>query len=231
MRPAISTLFLWLCACCVCFAQFDVETTKRHVIIKYSPAPMFDFDNTIQFGVEIPLGKGNFALQQDLGYGNSSFSGWYHNERRPDKDIFKSRTHLKWYFMERRRMRAYVGPEILLKKVVYHENQWLGRECDGPWGPCSFFQNQDVRIDKNVVAGHVRFGWQFVIPSRFTFDVFTGIGFRHIFTDAHSPGISSSEIRSVYDHWEYVGPNESDVVPSAVMGFHLGIILGKYRRD
>lgn len=233
MRRSLFTFLALLCSLGSCFAQlFDVETTKRHVIVKYSPAPMFDFDNTIQFGVEIPLGKGNFSLQQDLGYGPSRMSAWHrYDDDGPDKQTFKSRTHLRWYFMEKRRMRVYVGPEFLYKKVVYREAQWVGKDCDGPYGPCSFFQSQDVRIDKNVVAGHARFGWQFVKQNRFTFDVFTGVGFRHIFNTSHSPGVPESQVRGIDDVWEYLRPNESDLRPSAVMGFHLGIVLGKYRRD
>ncbi|SEJ72839.1 hypothetical protein SAMN05216327_117113 [Dyadobacter sp. SG02] len=232
MRSTLFIFFVLLCTLGNSFAQpFDVETTKRHVIIKYSPAAMFDFDNTIQFGVEIPLGKGNFALQQDLGYGPSRMSSWQNDDNDVDKQTFKSRTHLRWYFMEKRRMRAYVGPEFLFKKVVLRESQWIGKDCSGPWGPCSFFQNQDVRIDKNVVAGHARFGWQFIKSNRFVFDVFTGIGFRHIFNTSHSPGVPDYEVRGIDDVWEFLRPNESDLRPSAVMGFHLGIILGKYRRD
>lgn len=231
MRNGLLTIFALIFSVCGCFAQFDVESTKRHVIVKYSPLPMFDFDNTIQFGVEVPLGKGNFSLQEDLGYGNASFSAWYDEDSRPDKQIYKSRTHLRWYFMEKRRVRAYVGPEVLYKKVVYRDSQWAGRDCDGPGGPCSFFQSQDVRVDKNVVAGHARFGWQFITPSRFTFDLFAGVGFRHIFATSHSPGIPTSEIRSIHDNWENLSPNMSDLRPSAVLGFHLGIILGKYRRE
>lgn len=231
MRSTLIAAFAFLCPFCSCLAQFDVESAKRHVIVKYSPLPMFDFDNTIQFGVEVPLGIGNFALQEDLGYGNSSFNAWYDNDDRPDKQIFKSRTHLKWYFMERRRMRAYVGPEILYKKVVYRDSQWAGRDCDSGFGPCSFFQNQDVRVDKNVVATHARFGWQFITPSRFTFDLFAGVGFRQIFATSHSPGIPDAEIRRIHDNWEDLDPNKNEIRPSAVLGFHLGIVLGKYRRD
>lgn len=232
MRIALLTIFAVLSSFCICLAQFDVESTKRHVIIKYSPLPMFDFDNTIQLGVEVPLGKGNFSLQQDLGYGPSRMSAWqYNNDDDPDKQTFKSRTHLHWYYMERRRMRAYVGPEVLFKKVVYRETQWAGKECDGPYGPCGFFQSQDVRVDKNVVAVHARFGWQFIKTNRFVFDVFTGIGFRHMFVTSHSPGIPDSEVQGVDDIWELLSPNESDLRPSAVLGFHLGIILGKYRRE
>lgn len=231
MRSILITVLTFLYPFCSCFAQFDVESAKRHVIIKYSPLPMFDFDNTIQFGVEVPLGNGDFALQEDLGYGNSSFSGWYDKDDRPDKQIFKSRTHLRWYFMERRRMRAYLGPEVLYKKVVYRDSQWAGRDCDGPFGPCSFFQNQNVRVDKNVVAGHARFGWQFITPSRFTFDVFAGVGFRHIFATSHSPGVPDSQVLRIHDNWEDLDPNKSDLRPSAVLGFHFGIVLGKYRRD
>lgn len=232
MRKGLLTTFALLCVVCSCLAQFDVESTKRHVIIKYSPLPMFDLDNTIQFGVEVPLGKGDFSLQQDLGYGPRRMSAWqYDDDDAPDKQTFKSRTHLRWYFVEKRRMRAYVGPEFLYKKVVYRETQWVGKECDGMYGPCSFYQSRDVRVDKNVVAGHARFGWQFIKPSRFTFDVFTGVGFRHIFNTSHTPGVPSSEVHGVDDLWEYIKPNDSDLRPSAVLGFHLGIVLGKYRRE
>ncbi|WP_353720792.1 hypothetical protein [Dyadobacter sp. 676] len=213
-------------------AQFDVESARRHVIVKYSPLPMLDLDNTIQFGVEIPLGKGNFALQQDLGYGPPALSSWRVEQREiPDKQTFKSRTHLRWYFVEKRRMRAYMGPEVLYKKVAYRENQWIGRDCVGGFGPCSFFQNQDVRLDKNVVAGHARIGWQFITPSRLTIDLFTGVGFRHISTASHTPGIPDWEIRRIYDGWEYHTPGESDFRPSIVAGVHFGIVLGKYSRD
>jgi hypothetical protein len=231
MRSVLIPVFVFLYPFCSCFAQFDVESAKRHVIIKYSPLPMFDFDNTIQLGVEVPLGNGNFALQEDLGYGNSTFSAWYDGDNRPDKQIFKSRTHLRWYFMERRRMRAYIGPEVLYKKVVYRDKQWAGRDCNGPFGPCSFFQSQNVRVDKNVVASHARFGWQFITPSRFTFDLFAGVGFRHIFATSHSPGIPDSEVRRIHDNWEDLDPNENEIRASAVLGFHFGIVLGKYRRD
>ncbi len=231
MRNWVIALLVFLYPFCSCFAQFDVESAKRHVIIKYSPLPMFDLDNTVQVGVEVPLGNGSFAFQEDLGYGNSTFSAWYDDDNRPDKHIFKSRTHLRWYFMERRRMRAYFGPEILYKKVVYRDNQWAGRDCNDPFGPCSFFQNQKVRVDKNVVASHARFGWQFITPSRFTFDLFVGVGFRQIFSTSHSPGIPDSEIRSIHDNWEDLDPNENEIHPSAVLGFHLGIVLGKYSRD
>lgn len=231
MRGALLTVIALFCSLGSAFAQFDVESSKRHAIIKYSPLPMFDFDNTIQFGVEVPLGKGNFSLQQDLGYGPSGMSSWQQDDNDPDKRTFKSRTHLHWYVMERRRMRAYVGPEVLFKKVVFRESQWVGRDCSGRFGPCSFFQNQNVRVDKNVVAAHARFGWQFITPSRFTFDVFTGIGFRHVFVTSHSPGIPDSEVQGIDDTWEILRPNESDLIPSAVLGFHLGIILGKFRRE
>lgn len=232
MRSTLYTIVVLLCSHLACYAQFDVESSKRHVFVKYSPLPMFDFDNTIEFGVEVPLGKGNFSLQQDLGYGPSGMSAWERNDNNdPHKQTFKSRTHLRWYFMEKRRMRAYVGPEVLYKKVVYRESQWRGRDCMGPYGPCSFFQSQDVRVDKNVVAMHARFGWQFVKTNRFTFDVFTGVGFRHMFVTSHSPGVPDSEVSSIDDIWEDIRPNESDLRPSAVLGFHLGIVLGKYRRE
>lgn len=210
------------------FAQFDAGSAKDHVIVKYSPLPMFDFDNTVQFGVEIPLGKGNFTLQQDLGYGNSSFCMWYHDfNDPPTKDIYKGRTQLRWYYFEKRRVRGYVGPEFLFKKVVYRNNQWVGMDCSSGFGNCGYFENKALRVVKNVSAGHARFGWQFYFPGRITLDLFTGVGFRGSTTRSSIPRPENGRIYSIDDYWTNVRPGTREFYPSLVFGFHIGMVLGR----
>jgi hypothetical protein len=230
MRLSILIAFLMTVNSLSSVAQFDAESAKSHVIVKYSPWPMFDFDNTIQFGVEIPLGKGDFTIQQDLGYGNSSFCIWYQDYNEPPgKDIYKSRTQFRWYYFEKRRVRGYVGPEFLFKKVVYRDNQWVGMDCADGFGNCGYFENKAVRIDKNVSAGHARFGWQFYFPRRITLDLFTGIGFRGISSRSKTPQAENARFYSIDDYWQSVSPGTREFYPSIVLGFHFGVVLGKSR--
>lgn len=224
---AISALCQPLCA-----QTIDAESAKSHVIVKYSPLPMWDFDNTVQFGVEVPLGPGNFTLQEDLGYGSSSFNLWYEDETDyAAKETFKSRTQFRYFYLEKRRMRAYVGPEVLLKKVIYRDNQWVGRDCADGFGNCNFFENKDVRFDKNVIAGHIRTGWQLYFRNRMTLDFFCGLGFRSIVVTSPTPEIGTTNFRSMRDPFQSIRPGMRDFNPSLTLGVHVGIVLGRFRKE
>ncbi|CAG5074556.1 hypothetical protein DYBT9623_05243 [Dyadobacter sp. CECT 9623] len=209
-------------------AQVDAQTASDHVIIKYSPLPMFDFDNTIQVGVEIPLGKSGVTLQQDLGFGRSTFSAWYTESTNvPDKTTYKSRTTLRYYYFTKRRVRGYFGGEFMFKQVVYRQNQWVGMDCSG-FGGCGYFENKDVRIARVVGAGHGKIGWQFYFPSRLTMDLFAGMGMRSIKVRTLTPGLNDAFVRGPDEFWASSTPGTRDFVPSLVLGFHLGIVLGKF---
>ncbi|NIJ54995.1 DUF3575 domain-containing protein [Dyadobacter arcticus] len=209
-------------------AQIDAFNAKSHVIIKYSPLPMFDLDNTIQFGVEVPLGKSGLTIQEDLGYGHSSFSMWYRETSDvPNKATFKSRTQLRYYYFDRRRVRGYVGGEFLYKKVVYRENEWVGMDCSG-FGGCNYFEEKKYKVGRFIGAGHARLGWQFYFPSRMTMDLFTGLGWRKISVRTITPGLENTNITIPDEFWTNANPNTKDFVPSLVLGFHLGIVLGKF---
>ncbi|KAA0988716.1 hypothetical protein [Dyadobacter aurulentus] len=208
--------------------QVDAETAADHVIIKYSPLPMFDFDNTIQFGVEIPFGQSGVTLQQDLGYGRSTFNAWYTEQTNvPDKSTYKSRTTLRYYYFGKRRVRGYVAGEFMFKQVVYRENQWVGMDCSG-FGGCGYFENKDIRIARIVGAGHAKMGWQFYFPSRLTMDLFAGLGMRSIKVRTLTPGLDNALIRGPDEFWAESTPGTREIVPSLVLGFHLGFVLGKF---
>jgi hypothetical protein len=225
--------FTLLAGCCFLafcsYGQINAETAKEHVIIKFAPLALFDFDNTVQFGVEVPLGKSGMSLQQDLGYGHSSFNIMYGTELdRPQKEIYKSRTQLRYYYMERRRVKAYVAGEVLLKKVIYAENKWVGMECDQPWGNCAFFENKYVKTGRTVGAAHAKLGWQFYFSNRMALDLFTGIGFRHISVKSITPGLDNAQVPRTNRWFESDIPGTSEFIPSLAMGFHFGIVLGKF---
>ncbi|MEO6286539.1 MAG: hypothetical protein ABIN80_04560 [Dyadobacter sp.] len=225
---------LLICVICSFFqfstvvGQINAEAAKNHVIIKFSPLPLFDADNTVQFGVEVPLGKRGFSLQQDLGYGHSKFSMWYSDYTNPpNKATFKSRTQLRYYYFDGRKVRGYMAGELLLKKVVYRNDQWVGMDCS-EFGTCGFFQNQEVKIGRFVGAGHFRMGWQFYFGSRMALDMFTGFGIRSIHVKAITPGLQNMRYSRPREMWSDTSPGSREVVPSLVLGFHLGIILGKF---
>ncbi|MCE6992772.1 DUF3575 domain-containing protein [Dyadobacter sp. CY323] len=208
-------------------AQIDAQTAGSHVILKYSPLPMFDVDNTFQLGVEVPLGNSGFSLQQDLGYGHSKFNIWYQEDSSPpNKDIYKSRTQLRYYFYERRRTKAYVAGEYLFKKVVYRENQWVGMDCSG-FGGCGYFENRDVKIGRIVGAGHIRAGWQIYFANRMTLDFFGGFGMRRIKVNTLSSGLENASVRNPESFWFNAANGADDFIPSLVLGVHFGLILGK----
>jgi hypothetical protein len=210
------------------FGQIDGKSAKDHVVIKYSPLPMFDFDNTIQFGAEIPFGNSGLTIQQDLGYGHASFGMWYRNrDNVPDKTTYKSRTHLRYYYLERRRVRGYLGAEFLYKRVIYRGSQWIGMDCSQSGG-CNYFEQKDVTIGRIIGAGHARMGWQFYFSNRMTIDLFSGIGWRHIKVRAITAGLENARVTTPDEFWTNAGAGTDELVPSLVLGVHFGIVLGKF---
>lgn len=211
-------------------AQVDAFTAARHVVIKFSPLPLFDLDNTVQFGVEIPLGTKGLSLQQDLGYGNEAMNGWYEDQNAgpDDKQTFKSRTNLRYYYFQRKRVRGYVGGEVMLKQVLYRDTQWVGMDCAD--GSCNFREERDLKIVRHAAAGHVKFGWQFYFDSRMTIDLFTGIGFRSIAVKELSGKLENARYSRIGEFWEMTTPGDRAFVPSFAGGVHFGFVLGKFRR-
>ncbi|WP_138481389.1 DUF3575 domain-containing protein [Dyadobacter bucti] len=210
-----------------CFAQINARSAPGHVIVKFSPLTLFDIDNTVQFGVEIPLGHEKLTLQQDLGYGHSSFSIWYSGyDYRPDKEIFKTRTQLRYYYFGKKWARGYVGPEFMFKKVIYRENKFVGMDCVN--GTCGYFENKDIKSARSVGAAHVKAGWQFYFSNRMTLDVFTGFGLRQYRVRSLSDGVDDFNFSGSGYFWENNRPGSIETFPSLAMGFNIGIMLGKF---
>ena len=224
IRHLLSAVLL-LCAA-PAFAQVDANTARNNVIIKFSPLALFDGDNTVQFGVEVPIRNTRFSLQEDLGYGTSDFSIWYSGSvDRPSKSTFKSRTQLRYNYYGGAHFKAYVAGEFMYKRVLYRENEWVGMDC--VYGDCGYFQNMPVRIERTVSAYHPRLGWQFYFSSRLTLDLFLGVGLRHV--RVTRPGLPDGRyaFSSIDELWPTTPRNET--IASAVLGFNFGLILGKIK--
>jgi len=217
--------------CLLAFAsvgQIDAQSAGKHVIIKFAPLALFDFDNAIQFGVEVPLGKG-FSVQQDLGYGPQAINGWHSTGDNPaEKQTFKSRTNLRYYYLERRRMKPYVSAELLLKRVIYSQNKWVGMECSEQWGPCNYFENKMIKTRRMVGAGHAKAGMQFYFSSRIALDLFAGVGFRSIKVRSITNLPGNVRVPRNDNWFEYDTPGTNEFIPSLSLGAHIGIILGKF---
>ena len=187
---------------------------------------MFDFDNTVQIGAEIPLHDQRFTIQQDIGYGNANFNVWYsEGSERPNKYTIKSRTQFRFYFVERPRFRSYVAGEYLHKRVVRSEDRWAGRDC-AVTGGCSFFEYARVQQGRFVKAFHAKVGWQFYFPNRTSLDIFAGMGMRQARVKTITPGFGDVNLGS--DFWWSNSNGVHQVIPSLAIGFHLGLALGKF---
>lgn len=230
MKRAICLLCLFVFSLNFCCAQIDPEETREHVILKWSPLSMFDIDNTVQIGIEIPFKNDRFTIQQEAGYGNSNFNVWYaQEEHRPDESTVKSRTQFRYYFYEKTRFRSYVAGEYMYKRVVTREMQGVGRECSLTGG-CSYFQNTNVKQGRFVGAFHVKAGWQFYYSNRTTFDLFAGIGLRRANIKMLTPNVENVRIDNDWYFWRNNSIGRQQVVPSLSLGFHLGIALGKFNK-
>jgi hypothetical protein len=227
MKLNISILALCLLMYHSGIAQVDPEESRKHVILKWSPLSMYDIDNTVQLGVEVPLSDSRFTIQQDVGYGHASFNVWYADRgSRPDRNTIKARTQFRYYYLERSKFRAYVAGEYLFKRVENRGVRWIGRDC-AISGGCSFFENMPVSQGRFVNAVHAKAGWHFYFSNRTSLDVFTGLGFRQAKLRMLTPNVQNINLDN--DWWiGNAGFNDPEVIPSLSLGFHLGIALGKF---
>lgn len=156
------------------------DTLGSIIILKITPLALFDLDNTVQVGLEVPLRNPAWTIQQELGYGHSAFNLWYgERKQHPDRETWRSRTQIRYYFRQQNRNSPYIVGEYLFKKNNEEKYESVGMECNsGPFGPCAYFQNRETHLGRFVNAFHVKWGWQFPMGERMTFDTYVGGGIR-----------------------------------------------------
>ncbi len=211
----------------VCFAQIPKPNTLGSVIIlKITPLALFDLDNTVQIGLEVPLRNPAWTIQQELGYGHSAFNLWY-GERieHPNRETWRSRTQLRYYFRDQNRNSPYLAGEYLFKLNREKKYESVGMECaNGQFGPCAYFQNRDTHLGRFVNAFHVKWGWQFPMGKRMTFDTYVGGGIRAL--NVRYLGLPEDTRRNV-NNTDFFDIRTNRIgrygpMGSFSMGFHLG---------
>ncbi len=156
------------------------DTLGSVVILKITPLTLFDLDNTLQLGLEVPFRDPAWTFQQEMGYGHSAFNLWY-NEREnyPDRETWRFRSQLRYYFRKNNQSSPYIAGEYLFKKNSEERTESVGVDCpNGRFGPCAYFQVKERHLFRFVGAFHVKWGWQFKMGNRWYFDTYVGGGIR-----------------------------------------------------
>ncbi|MDO1447212.1 DUF3575 domain-containing protein [Rhodocytophaga aerolata] len=160
---------------------------KPAYIIKWAPFSAVDIDPTIQFGLEYLL-KGNWSLQQELGYGHYTHSKYTINgDDLWNKEVWRSRSEVRLYLGNSRKPAGvYTAFEVLYKRVNFNQKATLGRECAD--GMCNYFEEVAYKVLRDVVGYHVKIGGQALLEKRIALDFYTGLGFRNIYVKTPGSG-------------------------------------------
>lgn len=158
------------------------DTLGSIIILKITPLALFDLDNTVQVGLEVPLRNPAWTIQQELGYGHSAFNLWYGERRQyPDRETWRFRSQIRYYFRKRNQNSAYIAGEYLFKKNSEEKFESVGMDClNGQFGPCAYFQNRDVHLGRFINAFHAKWGGQIVIGEHMLMDIYLGFGIRSL---------------------------------------------------
>jgi hypothetical protein len=173
---------LFVCSLRVIQAQIPPPDTLGSVIIlKITPLALFDLDNTVQGGVEVPLRNPAWTVQQEVGYGHSAFNLWSgEREEHPRRETWRSRSQIRYYFRKRNQKSAYIAGEYLFKKNSEEKFESVGYECIGGQfnQQCAYFKNQKVHLGRFVNAFHLKWGGQITMSERWLLDMYLGFGIR-----------------------------------------------------
>lgn len=203
------------------------DALKSAIILKITPLALFDLDNTVQLGVEVPLKNPAWSLQQEMGYGHSAFNLWYSERQRyPDRETWRFRTQIRYYFLKQNRNSPYMAGEYLLKKNMEGKYRSVGMDCSTTqFGGqnCAYFQNRRVHLARFVNAFHLKLGWQFSIGNRMALDTYVGAGIRalqvkYVGLPPNSFFNGRRDFLTFRNDW----PGRYGPTPSLSAGFHIG---------
>jgi hypothetical protein len=209
-------------------AADTLRVPKPAYVIKWAPFSVLDIDPTMQFGLEYLL-KGNWSLQQELGYGHFNHSRTTFNGNNLwNKEVWRSRSEVRLYLSNYtpRPAGVYTAFELLYKRVNFNQEATVGRECED--GRCNYFERVTYKVLRDVVGYHIKFGGQAVVENRVTLDFYTGLGFRNIYVK--TPGKGPDVSRGWWDDDEaYIAlyPNRRGTyrLISGNLGFKVGYLI------
>jgi len=206
------------------------DTLRPKVILKTIPTTLLDPDNTLTLGVEIPIKK-RWSLSQELGWGNGALNVWGEDTMYTNKNNFRFRTQGRFYFDDPFTERGswYIAAEYYRKEVFITEYRALGRGCNSQTWSCAYFEEGYLKTRRRVSAGHLKIGYQVLVPKRFVIDVYLGGGLRRLLVtnDAAEDAINAWIWNRSLFNFRTLRPGRYETIPSISAGLSIGILLGQ----
>ncbi|TDB68167.1 DUF3575 domain-containing protein [Arundinibacter roseus] len=209
----------------------STDSLSSVIMLKVTPLALFDLDNTVQVGIELPLPNPAWTFQQEMGYGHSAFNLWY-SERleNPNRETWRFRSQLRYYFRKRNQQSPYLAAEFLFKKNSREKLESIGMDCTGEFfnRQCAYFQNRTTHLGRFVNAFHLKWGWQFYLSERWSMDMYAGAGLRGLKVKYLSPNVDDQPFRdNNFFDVRTDEPGAYGPFPSLSMGLHLSYSLSK----
>lgn len=222
-------ILILLLTTCPLFVQAQqdsvlVEVAPHARILKFSPLSLIDPVPSIQFAYEWQFAE-RMSLQHEAGYIKKVFSegfswGINHNNLRG----IRLRNEFRYYLQsfESRLHGFYTGPELLFLHRRDTRNAEFGMDCSGPF-ECNFFRRMDYTYQKQVYALHLKIGYQELFLKRFAYDIYAGLGYRHV--RVKEIGAPDSPAWRMWDGFDFSKNPGIYHYPSMSFGFKIGYIL------
>lgn len=154
---------------------------------------MMHIDNAFVLATEIPLSKGRFSLQPEIGYGATASNVWYEpwtTDESPDKNTVRSKLQFRSYYKDGAVFRAYYGGEYAYMHSTYRQSGLDGNSNN----PAI---RQAIRLRRTTHAMHGLLGWQGYFNNRLCLDFHIGFGLRMTENSSLTKGLSNEELEKV----------------------------------
>ncbi len=146
-------------------------------ILKVLPFHLFDLDNSLTLGMELPFKNSPYTIQTDIGYGQQSWNIW--EAIKSPKDIVETwrlRVQWRYYFTKKLKRGYYVAMQYAFKKNTIREWESIGKDCVD--NNCAYSENIITTKGRFASGLSMMSGWQWQGKTRWSFDLYLGLGFR-----------------------------------------------------
>lgn len=221
---------LLLCSKQLC-SQHVADIAKENPILKISLLPVYHIDNAFVLATEIPLSKGRFSLQPEIGYGwgagNLLYKIWAYGDSPPDKNTFRSKLQFRSYYKSGSAFRAYYGGEYSYRHMNYRQ--------PGPDAGGTSVVTPPLHLRRTTHGMYGILGWQRHSGSRFSVDFYMGFGLQMSKNFAVTKGLTGEELSEIrFDEMNWFRRSKRigryGPYPDFLGAIQLGFILGKFNR-
>ncbi len=212
-------------------AQHIADIAKEKPVLKVSLLPMYHIDNAFVLAAEIPLSKGHFSLQPEIGYGSASsnvfYEIWALDDIPPEKNTVRSKLQFRSYYKEGSAFRAYYGGEYAYRHMNYRQS---GLDASGISAI-----TPPLRLRRTTHALHGILGWQRHFNNRLSIDFHIGFGLQMSENSAVTKGLTDEELAKIrFNEMSWFRRSKRigsyGPYPDFLGAIQLGFILGKLNR-